>query len=144
MKALNKLIILVLVLFTCNSLFAQEAEEKELPKTLVFSQNIIAMKDLSKLQALSDSVFSPIVSQMVDEGKLFGWGQLNHAWGDEWNFNLYYIAKDHKAFLDFWNEYIKRVSEEHPNAVSQWINLVQEHKDNIYSVRNMYSAMQPK
>ena len=49
--------------------------------------------------------------ELIKEGKLFGWGQFNHAWGDEWNLNLYYITECHSAFVEFWNEFMKRVNE---------------------------------
>ena len=67
-------------------------------------------------------------------------GQLNHAWGDEWNFNLWYSAKDTETFHKFWDEYTKHVSEKFPDAFGSTVGYFQEHKDNIYSIRNGYSG----
>ena len=85
-----------------------------------------------------DSVFAPILKQLADEGSLLGWGQFNHAWGDEWNVNFWYVTKDANSFHSFWDEYMKRVREQHPES---WkiVEYFQAHKDNMYVIRNQYS-----
>ena len=74
---------------------------------------------MGEVNKMVDSVFAPILNSFVDEGKLSGWGQLNHAWGDE---------------------YVKQVSAKHPDAFGSMVEYFQEHKDNIYSIRNGYSG----
>lgn len=134
-----KKVIFLLVLFVFGGveIFGQDSEK---PTILVFSQNKVKMADMGKVNKMVDSVFAPILNSFVDEGKLSGWGQLNHAWGDEWNFNLWYSAKDTETFHKFWEEYIKKVSEKHPEAFGSTVEYFQEHKDNIYSIRNGYSG----
>jgi len=129
-------IVMVLVLST-TLMFAQESDK---PSVLVFSQNMVKMSDMGKVDKLVDSVFAPILNGLVDEGKLSGWGQLNHAWGDEWNLNFWYSAKDMTAFNSFWGEYVKRVSEKHPAAFGEATQHFQAHKDNIYTIRRSYSG----
>ena len=99
---------------------------------------MVKMTDVSKINKMVDSVFAPILNALADEGKIFGWGQLNHNWGDEWNLNFYYLAKDMDSFYDFWEEYIKTVSEKHPDAFGSTVKYFQAHIDNIYSIQQMY------
>jgi hypothetical protein len=71
-------------------------------------------------------------------GMLMGWGQFNHAWGDEWNVNFWYTAKDMSSFDAFWSEYVSRVSDQHPDAFGSVVKYFKAHKDNIYVIRTQY------
>ena len=137
MKNLIKISITLVLLFTSLN-FGQDSKESPKPGILVLSQNMVKMSDVSKINKMVDSVFTPILNGLADEGKIFGWGQLNHNWGDEWNLNFYYIAKDMDSFHKFWGEYVKRVSDKHPDAFSSTVEFFQAHKDNIYSIRHIY------
>lgn len=119
-----------------QSILAQE----EGPGTLVFSQNMVAMKDIGKVNKIIDSLTVPIWQELMDEGMLMGWGQLNHEWGDEWNCNFYYVAKDKDAFFAAWNEFVKRMGERHPDAWKEMIPAFQAHKDNIYYFQQWHNA----
>lgn len=95
---------------------------------------------MGKMMEMGDKNFGPILDALVEEGKLVGWGVLTHAWGDEWNYNIYYVTKDAAAFFDFWQEYVSRVDQ------SQWqevVGMIKEHKDNMYSIAKM-TWMQPE
>jgi hypothetical protein len=124
------------------SVFANRtiAQESDGPSILVFSQNMVKMSDMGKVQKMMDSLFVPILNSMVDEGKINAWGQLNHAWGDEWNFNLWYMAKDMSSFEKFWSEYVDRVRTKHPDAFGKVVSMFQAHKDNMYSIVHNYSG----
>ncbi len=139
MKRVVGLILVLTFLIAVNISFAQEEEEVPKPGWLVFSQNMVNGVNMDKVNALTDSIM-PIMKELIDEGKLLGWGQLDHAWGDEWNVNFYYITESHTAFIEFWNEFIKRASERHPGLYKEWAPLIKAHKDNMYSVRHMISG----
>jgi hypothetical protein len=129
--------IFILLVFGISTIFAQDSEK---PTILVFSQNMVKMSDMGKVNEMVDSVFSPILNGLVDDGKLSGWGQLTHAWGDEWNLNFWYSVKDMETFNSFWGEYVKRVREKHPDAFGEATSYFQAHKDNIYSIRKSYTG----
>jgi hypothetical protein len=137
MKKVFTLIISLLLIFLVNNSQAQEEKEPVPPGWLVFSQNMVDGNNVAKVNELIDSVTVPIMQELIDEGKLIGWGQLNHAWGDEWNVNIYYIAESHKAFIEAWQEFIKRVNERFPDIGNEWSPLLDAHKDNMYFVRHM-------
>ena len=67
--------------------------------------------------------------------------QFNHAWGDEWNVNFWYVTKDLNSFTAFWSEFVKRVNERHPGSFAAIAKYFQAHKDNIYVIRNQYQAV---
>jgi len=96
------------------------------------------MGKMSEVNNMIDSVFVPILNGLVDEGMIKSWGQFNHAWGDEWNLNFWYVAKDMTSFSAFWLEYVKRVSDDHPGAFDAVVKYFKAHKDNMYVIRNQY------
>jgi hypothetical protein len=90
-----------------------------------------------KLKELTDSVFGPVLDGMMKEGQLLGWGVLTHDWGDEWNWNGYYVVESHAAFLKFWAAYVEKLNAKHPDWLKQIAGLCTAHKDNIYSVHTI-------
>jgi hypothetical protein len=116
------------------------AQDSDSPPLLVCSFNQVPMGKVGTVNNMVDSIFTPILNGLVDEGMLMGWGQFNHTWGDEWNVNFWYTAKDMSSFDAFWSEYVKRVSEQHPGAFGETVKYFKAHKDNIYVIRKQYSA----
>ena len=137
MKKFIALTLSLFLVFTYLSLFAQETSKSSDPEFCVISFNKVQMGEISKVNALFDSITVPILDELMSEGKLAGFGQLNHFWGDEWNVNVYYITEDHAAFVVFWDEFTKRISEKHPGAFSKIASYFQAHKDNMYYIRHM-------
>lgn len=119
--------------------FAQEEKKVPKPGWVVSSENIVKSGKMATVNKMIDTAFAPVMKELMDEGILIGWGQLNHAWGDEWNLNIYYINKDHEAFVKFWKEFLKRVKEKFPQVVKEMSSLLSRHKDNMYYVRHMHS-----
>lgn len=117
------------------------AQEQENP-VLVVSFQKVKMADIEAANKLTNEKFAPILNKLVDEKMLNSWGHFNHAWGDEWNFNIWYVVKDMNAFNAFWDEYMKRLD----GLADEWAELrgyIQEHKDKIYTIMNQY-PMPPK
>lgn len=136
MKMLSQIfaIIIVAFLFLSEKSFAQNNEQT----TLIVSFNMVPMADVGKVNKMADSVFVPILKEFVDEGLIRSFGFFNHSWGDEWNVNIWYTAKDMASFEKFWDEYVKRVNERHPGSFAATTKYFQAHKDNIYTIRNQY------
>ncbi|HSR18768.1 MAG TPA: hypothetical protein VLM39_11815 [Ignavibacteriaceae bacterium] len=135
MKQLSKfLLIIAMLLFIAENNFAQNNEQP----ILVVSFNMVSMADVGKVNKMSDSVFAPILKELVDEGMIYSFGNFSHSWGDEWNVNYWYTAKDMTSFDKFWDEFVSRTSKRHPDAWSSTVKYFQAHKDNIYTIRNQY------
>jgi hypothetical protein len=128
-------VMLLMGLASPSWLAAQEEEEAPFAGTVVFSQNKCPYENWPQLDAALDSIFAPVLDELVAEGMLVNWGILTHAWGDEWNWNIYYGVESHRAFLDFWSEYTGRLDERHPDWWEQVWDLCTDHKDNIYAHR---------
>lgn len=136
MKRLTTVIAAMLIVFVVQGErgLAQGVEQP----LLIVSFNRVPMGDIGTLNKMVDSVFAPILKEMVNEKFIGGWGQFSHAWGDEWNFNIWYIAKNMSAFEKFWTEYMNRANKRHPGAVAAVTKHFQAHKDNIYTIRTQY------
>jgi hypothetical protein len=132
----NFSIILVAFLFLGVRSFAQSSEQP----LLICSFNQVQMADVGKVNKMVDSVFTPILKELVDEGMIYEFGQFNHSWGDEWNVNFWYIAKDMGSFDKFWDEYVSRVRKRYPDAFASTVKYFQAHKDNIYTIRGQYPS----
>jgi hypothetical protein len=124
-------------MFFGGKIFAQNNDRP----LLITSFNMVPTSEMSKANKMLDSVFAPVLKQLVDEGFLISWGQFTHLWGDEWNFNIYYIVKDMSAFDKFWEEYVTRVNKKFPDAFANTTKYFQAHKDNIYTLRTRYPAL---
>ena len=135
MKQLTKIFALLFTLVLLSgSSFAQDSEQP----LLITSFNMVSMSDVGKVNKMVDSVFTPILKELVDEGMIYSFGQFNHSWGDEWNVNFWYTAKDMTSFDKFWDEYVTRVRERHPTAFGSVTKYFKAHKDNIYTIRGQY------
>lgn len=136
MKQTTKIfaIILIAFLFLGGKSFAQNNEQP----LLVVSQNMVTMSDVGKVNKMVDSVFTPILKELVDEGFIYNFGFFSHSWGDEWNSNSWYSAKDMSSFDKFWDEYVSRVNKRHPGSFAATTKYFQAHKDNIYTIRSQY------
>jgi len=135
MKKLTQIsAIMFLSLFVAGNIFAQNNEQP----LLITSFNMVPMSDVGKVNKMVDSVFTPILKELVDEGMIYSFGQFMHSWGDEWNLNFWYTAKDMISFDKFWDEYVNRVNKRHPGAFGSVVKYFQAHKDNIYTIRGQY------
>ena len=137
MKSFLGTCLVITFLITSPPIFAQDSDS---PPWLVVSSNMVPMGKVSEVNSIVDSIFAPILNGLVDEGMIRSWGQFNHAWGDEWNLNFWYVAKDISSFDAFWSEYVKRVGDNHPGAFSEVVKYFKAHKDNMYVIRNQYPA----
>lgn len=136
MKRFSQLFAIVLAasLFISESNFAQSNEQP----LLIVSFNMVPMSDVGKVNKIVDSVFTPVLKELVDEGFIFNFGFFSHTWGDEWNSNVWYTAKDMSSFDKFWDEYVSRMNKRHPGAFAATTKYFQAHKDNIYTIRSQY------
>lgn len=138
MKMFSKFyaITIVAFLFLGGKNFAQSNDQP----LLIVSFNMVPMADVGKVNKMVDSVFTPILKELVDEKFIYSFGFFSHAWGDEWNSNVWYTAKDMSSFDKFWDEYVSRMNKRHPGAFASTTKYFQAHKDNIYSIRGQYPA----
>ncbi len=83
------------------------------------------------------AVTAPILEDLRAEGMISAWFDLRHGWGDEWNVGTITVAESHRAWLDFWSEFLTRVRAQDEGLVSRMVASCELHKDNMYNVRNM-------
>jgi len=126
--------VMFILFFTTGNILAQDAENS----LLVVSFQKIKLADIQAANKIINEKFAPILNSLVDDKMLQSWGLFNHAWGDEWNVNVWYTVKDMEAFDSFWDEYMNRVNEKQPDAWKELRGYIQEHKDNIYTIMNQY------
>jgi hypothetical protein len=130
--------IFVFLLASFITLGEKSFAQNEEPPLLVCSFQRVLNPDVATVNNMIKETFAPILNKLVDEKMLLSWGQFNHAWGDEWNINVWYVVPDMVSFDKFWNEYIKRVTAKDEKAFQNLTKFVQMHKDNIYTIEYQY------
>ena len=133
-RSIQFFVVMFILFFTAGNILAQDAENS----LLVVSFQKIKLGDIQAANKIINEKFAPILNSLVDDKMLQSWGLFNHAWGDEWNVNVWYTVKDMEAFDSFWDEYMNRVSKKQPDAWKELRGYIQEHKDNIYTIMNQY------
>ncbi len=91
--------------------------------------------ELGNIVQSIDSLFLPIAQELVDEGKILGFGTMTHQTGDEWNLVYYITATDAVAFMQGFQESVQRFTQRHPDA-APLTDHCREHKDNIYTFQH--------
>jgi hypothetical protein len=119
----------VLSMLCCT--FSVQAQN--LPVTIVFSQNKCHFNNIDDLNKMTEEKIGPVLNELVKEGQLLNWGVLTHSWGDEWNWNMFYVAENQSKFQEAWGAMVERVMEKEPNLFEQFGEWCFEHKDSIYS-----------
>jgi hypothetical protein len=103
-------------------------------QTLVLSQNKCAPDKQGQIRQMTDSLWIPVVQELVNEGKINAAGSAYHSWGDEWNVVIWYTAKDIATFVSAFNELVARVEKRHPKLIPQFLSWCHEHKDSFYNM----------
>jgi hypothetical protein len=109
-------------------------------QTLVLSQNKCALDKQDQVRRLADSLWMPVAQELVNEGKLTSVGSAYHAWGDEWNVIIWYIAPTINAFNTGFNDLVTRINQRHPTLFPQFGAWCSEHKDSIYTMGRTTTA----
>jgi len=136
-------LLLVIILFVPIVGLAQDSNDskKKFKPTVVISENMVPLAKMESYVELTNEYWAPSFYKLVDEGKLISWGFLTHAWGDEWNIVVHYVAKDFATFQNAWNEGLKSFSESAPEEASdELIGMISAHKDGIYTGQHFYDG----
>jgi hypothetical protein len=96
---------------------------------------IVEQQDMAAWNGFQEQTV-PILTALQEEGMLQAWYHVQHAWGDEWNVGYVTVADNHRAWLDFWDEYLRRIDAAIPDFWSQAGPLCKRHKDNMYAVHD--------
>lgn len=89
---------------------------------------------MPQLREMFQSQVVPVAEAMVSDGLLLGYGVMQHAWGDEWNWVDCFVTESTAAFMDAWPELVSRSSDVDPALWELLRAACGEHKDNICSI----------
>lgn len=106
---------------------------------MVHQLNVCPQQNMAELNRLTAAAV-PILEKLQEEGMIRAWYDIRHAWGDEWNVGFVTVAESHRAWLDYWNEFVSRMNKSDPDWFSRVTGLCTMHKDNFYSIRDSRSG----
>lgn len=124
---------LALVLLTLPAAVHAQAAQERQTGFMVHQWQIC--RDLTEYNRINDQI-TPILEELRSEGMIRAWYDIRHAWGDEWNVGLVTTFDSHQAWLNFWNEFLRRVNERIPGLFARFSEVCTLHKDNLYNVRD--------
>ena len=133
---MRTLSIMIVCAFLSTTLFSQNSV------WVVYSENKCHQGHMDDLVQMTTDKWGPIMNEVVEEAKWVDWGILEHAWGNEWNWNVYYVAEDRESFFEGWDLMIKKMNEKHPGWFDEFEDWCFEHKDSMHSQRFGYSLNQ--
>jgi hypothetical protein len=115
-----------------------EAQEEEMapPGITVVRYFECNMGGVGEAIGMLNGVGRTIAMELIEEGLLYDYGILTHAWGDEWNLIDYFVVENMPAFNRAWQEFLRRFVQVDPEGEMQarFTELCGRHKDNIYSI----------
>lgn len=129
---MRRIALLGIMLLCAHPLAAQAERETGF---MVHQWLICPAQHMDEVNQLTDRLV-PILDQLRQEGMIRAWYDVRHAWGDEWNYGFISVVDSHRAWLDFWSEYLRRVDEAEADVFPRVLELCELHKDNLYSIRN--------
>jgi hypothetical protein len=113
---------------------ASNPQMQQSPGVLVVSLQKCHFTTMDRLDAWWRANAAPILNQLVRDGKLQAWGIFEHAWGDEWNWGIYYVARDIPGFMATFDQFFGQLHQRQPQFMQTFEQYCTEHKDNIYDL----------
>ena len=113
---------------------ASNAQMQQSPGVLVVSLQKCHFAGMDQLDAWWRTNAAPILNQFVRENKLQAWGVFEHAWGDEWNWGIYYVARDFPSFHATFDQFFAMLHQRQPQFMQTFEQHCTEHRDNLYEL----------
>ena len=121
--------LLIVVLLLPGLATAQEADDQ---RFFMLNQHQCYGQYMDEVKAHFDDEAAPALDALAEEGLILDWGVLEHAWGDEWNWNFYIVTESHSSFLEAFREFAQRTGDPFENSdFGEWCFA---HKDNLYTL----------
>ncbi len=134
---MDRLILAAVVLFAAiGPAGAQPDQPGRETGFMVHQMFVCSPEHVGAFNRLMDETSAPVLNDLQAKGMIRTWYFLSHAWGDEWNSGVVTIGDSHRAWLDFWAEYLKRLDAASPGWREKLAPLCTMHKDNMYTIRN--------
>lgn len=111
---------------------------------VVVSENICDFGAIDDLNTMVREHWAPVLDRAVREGTLTSWGVLNHLWGNEWNWVIYYGVPDANTGAQTVSRLLGEIIGAMPgDPMADFGRRCSAHRDNIYAVAVMQSAEPP-
>lgn len=100
---------------------------------VVVSQQICDPGAFDELNQMVQEYWAPVLDAAMEDGSLTGWGLLTHYWGDEWNWNIYYVGPDATTVAETVSGLLGEIMGSMPgDPMAAWGEMCSAHRDNIY------------
>ena len=113
---------------------AANPQMQQSPGVLIVSMQKCHFVGMDQLDQWWRANAAPILNQFVRENKLQAWGVFEHAWGDEWNWGIYYVAKDFPTFHATFDQFFTMLRQRQPQFMQTFEQHCTEHRDNLYEL----------
>lgn len=122
------------------ALVAPVAAQEATPGVIV-SQQICDQSAIDNMNQMVQEYWAPVLDAAMDEGVLTAWGVLTHFWGDEWNWNIYYVGPNATTLVETVSGLLGEIIQGMPgDAMETFDGFCSRHKDNVYAAPVMRFA----
>jgi len=90
---------------------------------MVLASWVCSFPRLDEVNQVSLRIIEPPLTELVDQGDLVGWGQLNGEFRDEYNYHTYYIAESMEAYRQAIGQVLTFMSQEVPDQMNAFYEL---------------------
>ena len=102
---------------------------------VVVSEQICSFGGMGDLNDMVREYWTPVLNAAVADGRLTGWGVLNHTWGSEWNWVMYYTGPDAGTLTQTVGSLLGEIFASMPgNPMDDFDAKCSAHRDNAYVV----------
>ena len=133
---LQSLVLVPFLALAASPLAAQEDRETGF---MVHQWLVCPAENMEEINRMSETT-TRIIKALQDEGMIRAWYDVRHAWGDEWNVGYVSVFDSHRAWLDYWDEFIRRVNAADSTLFGRFGRLCTMHKDNLLVIRDSRAA----
>jgi len=95
---------------------------------------VCKMSEQERADELVRTVFAPIYDGLVADGKLSGWGWLQHSVGGEYRRLFTIRGADHATVLEAWGEAVNEMSEKHEAETKELNEICYSHQDYMWDI----------
>lgn len=115
----------------CVGTTSAQEEEAADPGALIISYFKCDFNALGVIANQTDSLAIPIYRELVDAGKLWGYGMMGHDWGGYENVIFWYSGESKEKIFAAQDEFIELMAERHPDQPPLACH---GHRDAIYTL----------
>lgn len=108
------------------------AQDGPAPTRLYVALFDVPYPEIGAWVAAHEEYAAPILTELVEEGMIVGFGIRIHNTGGEYSVREVYAGNADTNYHEFWGTYLSRFGERHPDVLARTMGMIRQHDDEIW------------